>query len=120
MERWFRENASAEDLNACEICSRTDPLAKAAVTRTGRYMGLGLANLITLFTPEMIALGGGLMRSRDLFWRQIQESIQSNCGYVPREKVRIVPAALGDDVGIIGAACAWALRHRSNEYGQPA
>ncbi|MEA3337492.1 MAG: ROK family protein [Chloroflexota bacterium] len=119
MQRWFRDNAPAEhsdmNLSAREICTRADAHAKATVARTGRYLGLGLANLVTLFTPEVIAIGGGLMRRRDLFWPQIQETIQSSCGFVPREKVRLVPAALGDDVGIIGAACAWTLRYRSNQ-----
>jgi glucokinase len=83
------------------------------VQRTARYLGLGVANLVTLFTPDTIALGGGLMRSLSLFWPQIRAAVRENCGYVPHEKVRIVPAALGDDVGIIGAACAWVLRYES-------
>lgn len=115
MEGWFNANATRK-LTAREICSSDDALSKRAVVRTGRYLGLGLANLVTLFTPDVIALGGGLMRSRDLFWPQIQAAIRSSCGYVPREKVHLVSAALGDDVGIIGAACAWTSRYRSNQY----
>lgn len=114
MERWFKENApselSTQKPSAREICSQDHVHAKAAIARTGHYLGLGLANLITLFTPDVIALGGGLMHSRDLFWPQIQETIQLSCGYVPHEKVRLLHATLGDDIGIIGATCAWVLR----------
>ncbi len=117
MEHWFRENTPKElldtNLDARQICSREDTHARTAVARVGHYLGLGLANLVTLFTPDVIAIGGGLMRSRDLFWIQIQETIQSSCGYVPHKKIRLLPAALGDDVGIIGAACAWFSHYES-------
>ncbi len=51
------------------------------------------------------------MRSRDLFWETIQDSIRQYCGMVPHEKTRIVPAMMGDDSGLAGAACAWMHRY---------
>ncbi len=121
MAQWTRDGVikglqAYEPLDAWSICAaaeRGEPLAQAAVAREGYYLGLGLANLITLFTPEVIALGGGLMRSRHLFWDQIMETIRATCGLVPFEKVRLVPAALGSDVGLIGAACVWLHRYAS-------
>jgi len=102
-----------ENLDARSICAaaeRGNARALAAVAREGHYLGLGLANLITLFIPDVIALGGGLMNSRHLFWGKIQETIQANCGLVPFEKVRLVPAALGPETGLAGAAQVW-LHH---------
>jgi glucokinase len=102
-----------ENLDARSICAaaeRGDPRALAAVAREAHYLGLGLANLITLFIPDVIALGGGLMNSRHLFWGKIQETIRANCGLVPFEKVRLVPAALGPQTGLAGAAQVW-LHH---------
>ncbi|MEW5961380.1 MAG: ROK family protein [Chloroflexota bacterium] len=115
LERWFKENAPAnlaisETIAAKDICARGDAHAHAAIAREGYYLGLGLANLVTLFTPEVIALGGGLMRNRHLFWPKIQQTIRTTCGYVPYEKVRLVPAALGAETGLIGAACTWLHR----------
>jgi glucokinase len=104
---------AGESLDARSICAaaeRGDPRALAAVAREARYLGLGLANLITLFIPDVIALGGGLMNSRHLFWGKIQETIRTNCGLVPFEKVRLVPAALGPQTGLAGAAQVW-LHH---------
>ncbi len=120
MERWFREHAppghGAAALTAREICARRDdPHARAAVARTGRYIGLGVANLITLFTPDVLALGGGLMRSAGLFWPHIRQVVRSSCAYVPRERVHIVTATLGNDVGIIGAACVWLSHYAKGE-----
>lgn len=112
MAQWFRDNApdgmtGLASIDAGEICSRSDPYAQAVIAREGYYLGLGLANLVTMFVPNVIALGGGLMHSRHLFWGTIQQIIQSSCGYAPHQKVRLVPASLGADVGLIGAAQAW-------------
>lgn len=97
----------ADARSICEAAERGDPLAREAVAHEAHYLGLGLANLITLYAPDVIALGGGVMRSLHLFVDTIHETICSMCGYVPYEKTRLVPAALGDDVALVGAACAW-------------
>jgi glucokinase len=115
MAQWFKDNApgdlpdlsSIDSIDARGICSRSDSHAQAAIAREGYYLGLGLANLVTIFVPDVIALGGGLMQSRHLFWGAIQQTIQSTCGYVPYQKVRLVPASLGAEVGLIGAAQVW-------------
>jgi len=123
MVRWVRESEpdrvpTAETLDARSVCAAAEqgePRAIAAVAREGYYLGLGLANLVTLFAPGLIALGGGLMRSRHLFWDTILETIRTMCGFVPLEKVRLVPAVLGPDAGLIGAARVWL--HRCNSSG---
>jgi glucokinase len=95
---------------AREVCQRAeagDPAALAAVKKEAFYLGLGLANLVTLFVPDTIALGGGVMHSRPLFWDTITKTIRENCGYVPFEKTRLVPARLGALTGLAGAAQVW-------------
>jgi glucokinase len=81
------------------------------VQRTARYLAIGLANLITLYIPECIALGGGLMQAYSLFKDNIAATVRSNCGLVPHEKVQIVPAALGIQSGLVGAARVWLSRY---------
>ncbi len=111
MESWAQRNhPEGKRLSAHQLCinaEQGDELAQAAVRRIAHYLGIGLANLVTLFTPEMIALGGGLLQSRQLFWPAIQETIQTNCGLVPHEDVRLVPSRLGALTGLIGAARVW-------------
>jgi len=92
-----------------------DSDALAVIQRAASYLGIGLANLTTIFVPEVIALGGGVMRSRHLFWNQLQTDIVRYCGYVPAELVRLVPAGLGDAVGLVGAASVW-LHHTGRLY----
>jgi glucokinase len=83
-----------------------------AVAREAEYLGLGVANLVTLYIPDMIALGGGVMESRHLFWDKIEGTVRKNCGLVPFELTRLIPASLGRNAGLVGAAQAWIQRFR--------
>jgi glucokinase len=94
----------------CQAARQGEADALAAVEQEGFYLGLGLANLVTLFVPDVIALGGGLMQSRELFWEKIGEIIQTTCGLVPYEKTHLLPAMLGRDAGLVGAAQVWMQR----------
>lgn len=105
-------------LSAEEICQRAgagDPGALEAVKQVAHYMGIGLANLVTLYTPDVIALGGGLMKSRTLFWQTILDTIQEQCRLVPYEQTRLLPAKMGEQVGLAGAAAAWLNRQHPVE-----
>ncbi|OGN93801.1 MAG: glucokinase [Chloroflexi bacterium RBG_13_50_21] len=117
MERWAQEqHPRTQPLSARELCSlaeQGEPEAMAAVGRTARYLAIGLANVVTLYIPECIALGGGLMLSYHLFKDAFASTIQSNCGLVPHEKVHLVPAALGAQSGLVGAARVWLNRFTS-------
>jgi len=116
MERWAQDNHPCGTwFSASQLCmeaERGQPLALTAVQRTAGYLGVGLANLVTLFTPEVIALGGGLMQSHHLFWTKIVDSVRSSCALVPYEKVKILPSALGNRTGLIGAARVWYEKNR--------
>ena len=71
MEAWVREQrpegARLAPAEICRLAAEGDELAGRAVEREGYYLGLGLANLVTLFAPDTIALGGGMMKSAHLF-----------------------------------------------------
>jgi len=71
-----------------------------------------VANLINIFTPDEIALGGGVMRSADLFLGCIRGIIRDVCTQVPAGKTTLTLASLGQDTGLLGAACAWIQRYR--------
>jgi glucokinase len=121
MEAWMGANAAGqfppEALTARQICAlarQGDTLALAAVRREAHYLGLGLANLVTIFCPEVIALGGGMMLSADLFLAQAIDVVRRICTQVPAANTSIVLAGLGTDTGLLGAACAWL--HRKDRW----
>ncbi|MBI4876274.1 MAG: ROK family protein [Acidobacteria bacterium] len=104
-----RDGRTARDI--CDLARGGDQAALRAVGREARYLGLGLVNLITLFVPGVIALGGGLMKSWDLFEQRAAEIVRQYCTQVPAAVTRIVPAGLGADLPLLGAARVWIQRY---------
>ncbi len=94
----------------CELAQQGDPVAQKAVEHEALYLGLGLANLINLFTPDAIVLSGSVMKSAQLFMGGIREVIRQGCRFVPAEKCELTLASLGDDTNLIGAARVWHYR----------
>jgi len=98
----------------CELARQGDAPARRAVNREAQYLGIGIANLVTLFIPDAIVLGGSIMRSADLFLETIRDTVRRHCGYVPFEKTAIEMASLGPDANLIGAARVWHHRFRQS------
>jgi glucokinase len=104
-------HAAAADAEAiCRQAVRGKPLAREAVMRAGHYLGIGLANLVTAFVPEVIVLGGGVMSSWPLFEGAVRAAIRQNCGLVPHERTELRLASLGARTGLAGAARVWLHR----------
>ena len=97
----------------CELALQGESLASLAVKREAYYLGLGLANLMNLFSPDVLVLGGSVMRSASLLTPGIQETIRQGCRFVPFEKMEVRLASLGPDANLIGAAMVWHHRFRA-------
>jgi glucokinase len=118
MVAWFEANAPADHPHRqgitakriCELAQQEDVVAQQAVETEAFYLGLGLANLINLFTPDAIVLSGSVMKSAPLFLDRIRALIRSGCRFVPADKTVITLASLGDDTNLIGAARVWHYR----------
>jgi glucokinase len=118
MVAWFEANAPADHpqrqgitaKRICELAQQEDVVAQQAVETEAFYLGLGLANLINLFTPDAIVLSGSVMKSAPLFLDRIRALIRSGCRFVPADKTVITLASLGDDTNLIGAARVWHYR----------
>ena len=81
-----------------------DPLAVEALERAGRYMGIAIANYLHIFNPSIVLLGGGVSHSGDHFFIPLRQSLKENVfapGYLDDQTIAF--AALGDDVGLLGA-----------------
>ena len=76
-----------------------DIIAKAAV-----YLGVGMVNLVNIFNPEMIVVGGGMVKMGDLLLAPARQVVWERAFQVSAQAVRIIPAQLGDDAGVLGAA----------------
>ncbi len=89
-----------------EAARQGDADAVAVMRDMGRLLGIGIANLINIFNPEMIVIGGRVKDAWTLFITATQEEIKRRSFEVPAGRTRIVPSELGDDAGLVGAAAA--------------
>lgn len=81
-----------------------DNLAREMFKNAGRYLGIGIANMINIMSPEAIVLSGGLVGAWEIF---VQEAIREASRRAFKElydKVKILPSILMDDAGVIGSA----------------
>jgi glucokinase len=81
-----------------------DVVAREVWDSAVRYLGIGVAAVITILAPERVVIGGGVTRAGDFLFQPVREEVRRRVKLVPVELVPIVPAALGPDVGILGAA----------------
>jgi glucokinase len=77
--------------------------ALEAVREIGRKLGAALGSLVNIFNPELIIIGGGFSQARDLFLEPALETMKVEALPPGRDLVRVVPALLGPDAGLVGA-----------------
>jgi len=102
---------SPDTQRICELAGAGDAVARQEIARAARYLGIGIANLITLFVPEVIVLSGSVMNSAELFLPDIRAVIRRQCTQVPAERVALMPSLLRGDAPLIGAGVVWAHRY---------
>lgn len=81
-----------------------DAVAHLVMKDMGRYLGIGVANLINIFNPEMVVIGGGVKAAWDLFIDATREEVRKRAFTYAAERTKIVPSMLGDEAGMVGAA----------------
>jgi glucokinase len=99
-----------------EAAAAGDQLAGEVVKQAGEWLGLGLVNLLHLFNPAAIVLGGSVMKLGDLLLdpaRQVMEEQVLYAGFLPHNLLR--RATLGDDMCLLGAALH--ARHNAKSVG---
>ncbi|MFN8528226.1 MAG: ROK family protein [Anaerolineae bacterium] len=81
-----------------------DPVAVDVIAKAGRILGLGMVSFLHIFNPEILVFGGGVSTVGELLFKPMREAIQQNTidpSYWTN--LRIEPAALGDNVSLVGA-----------------
>jgi len=86
-----------------EAARRGDEAAFQIYQEAGYYLGIGIANLVHLYNPELIVVGGGVSRAEELLMRPLLESLHSRLLDELKDSVKVAPTILGDDENLIGA-----------------
>jgi glucokinase len=96
------EEITAEKVG--EVARGGDPLALDVLRQAGTYLGIGLTNLVNIFNPEMIIIGGGMANLGDLILDSARRVVAARAFQISAGVARIVTAQLGNEAGVYGAA----------------
>jgi len=83
---------------------RGDKLAFNIMEKTGEYLGIGIANAINLFNPDLVIIGAGVSKAGRLLLDPVKRVVKARALQVASEKVDVKISTLGDDAGALGAA----------------
>lgn len=86
-----------------EAARAGDPLACELMDREGMLVGVGVVNCIHSFNPELVVLGGGVTNAGDLLFKSLRATVEARIMRGYKGTFDIVPAALGNEVGALGA-----------------
>ena len=81
-----------------------DELALTVFKRAGKYLGIGLANLMSFIDPEIIVISGGVVNGWDLFAADMYQEVSERAFRATAQQVKIARAECGDNAGLLGAA----------------
>ena len=101
---WRPDQASATAKDLAGDAAHGHPVGLAALRRAGRALGIAIASATHLCDLEVVAIGGGLAQSGSLLFDPLEETLRKHVGLDYAREVRVVPAALGQSAGLIGAA----------------
>ena len=106
------EKVKAEAIHEAAVAG--DDLANRLIARNAYYLGVGLANLINIFNPEVIVIGGGLSNIGDLLLLPAYEEAGRRAFKQSYQSMHFTLADLGRNSGVIGAAAYALERSRKN------
>lgn len=115
-------NSDPEQVSAklvADAARAGDVEAQEIIREAMHYLGVGVSSLVNLLNPELIVIGGSLTKLQDTLFGPVRREIIRRSFPTAAQRVRVVPAELGDQVGVLGAAavaieaCAAAVTRES-------
>ena len=90
-----------------EAANNGDLIAKEIYAHIGELIGIVVVNISLAIGPERVIIGGGVASAGELLLEPIRRTIQERIFVMPKEKIKVMQAELGDQAGILGSAL-WA------------
>lgn len=100
---WVSENPINID-SIVRAALSGDPTARSIVQNAGSFLGIGIANLVNVFNPGLVVLGGDLVAAGDLLFNAVRAAVLRRAMPKAASEVKIMASSLGDDAVAIGAA----------------
>lgn len=79
-----------------------DESVRDVILRAAEYLGIGVANVITILHPDLIILGGSVAQIGPMLFDTVRQTVQKRVGMFPTDEVRILPSLLGAEAGTLG------------------
>ena len=98
-------------LTPAAMAASTDVAIQGIMEQAYRYLGAGVANAVSMFSPDVVVIGGSVSKLGEPLLAHIREIVRMRCCATPVPEVLIAQADLGGDAGVMGAACWAAYRH---------
>lgn len=112
----LRDVSQAESLTPAhvfEAAKKGDSLALNVVIEFAGWLGLGIANVVSLINPEVVILGGGIGAQCDFLLPRLREVVDRWAQPISAKSVFLTTSKLGADAGLLGAAYSAILRQQS-------
>jgi glucokinase len=87
-----------------EAARQGDRLGIEVYLKAGRLLGYGVANLVSLFDPEIVVIGGGLAGASDLFLDTLRRTMKERAQPIAVKKVKVAVSRLGGEANLLGMA----------------
>ncbi|MEV7965394.1 ROK family protein [Sphaerisporangium sp. NPDC088356] len=100
----YVEAAEATGRQLSADAAAGDEIALGAMTRAGRALGIAIASATHMCDLDIVTIGGGLSQAGPLLFEPLEEALRAHARMDFAKRVRVVPAHLGQDAGLIGAA----------------
>lgn len=86
-----------------QAAEQGDPEAQAILREVGAELGIAIATIVNILNPEIVVVGGGVGRAFPFLEGSISKAIVTWAQPLAARSVRVVPSALGEDAGLLGA-----------------
>ena len=87
-----------------ELATAGDPVARGAIETIGRALGVGITNLVNIFNPQVVVIGGGVIAAGELLLAPAREVMLERALSPAKDDVRVEAARFGPEAGMLGAA----------------
>jgi glucokinase len=102
-----RALAAGREINGplvTDLAHDGDAASIDAIAQIGRWLGVGIANLVNMLNPDVVVVGGGVIGAGELLLEPARTVVAERALSPSKEHVRILPARFGAESGMLGAA----------------
>lgn len=104
MHELAKEYGKVSAKTAFQAAKKGDKAGLEVVEQYIKYLGVGISNIINIFMPEMVCIGGGVCNEGDYLLNPLREFVKKNTYSRTKAQTEVTIAEMGNDAGIIGAA----------------